>query len=85
MTIYDQLAEIHSQLQNDEMWKATIENYFEEFDVENMEELLDKASIQESDGSVYTLIAEGNDLLTTKDDIDSYFMDDDDADFDYNY
>jgi hypothetical protein len=82
--IYDQLAEIHFQLQNDEMWKTVIENYFEEFNVSDMEDFLEKASNQESDGAVYALINEGNDLLTIKDDIDSWFTDDDYGNGDYD-
>jgi hypothetical protein len=82
--IYDQLAEIHFQLQNDEMWKAVIESYFEEFDVSDMEDFLEKASNQENDGAVYALINEGNDLLTIKDDIDNWFTDDDYGDSDYD-
>ena len=82
--IYDQLAEIHSQLQNDEMWKTVIESYFEEFEASDMEDFLEKASNQESDGAVYALINEGNDLLTIKDDIDNWFTDDDYGDGDYD-
>jgi hypothetical protein len=85
MTIYDQLSDIHYQLQNDEMWKAIIENYFEEHEVKDMEELLEKASLQENDGAIYCLINEGTDLLTIKDDIDGYFMDDEVDDWDNNY
>jgi hypothetical protein len=86
MNIYDQLAEIHSQLTNDEMWLSIIEEYFEEFEVENMDELIDKTSLQENDGVVYRLLREGEDLLELKDDVDDYFSDDDeDEDYNYNY
>lgn len=85
MNIYDQLAEIHSQLTNDEMWLSIIEEYFEEFEVENMDELIDKTSLQENDGVVYRLLREGEDLLELKDDVDDYFSDDDDEDFTYDY
>jgi hypothetical protein len=85
MNIYDQLAEIHSQLTNDEMWLSIIEEYFEEFEVENMDELIDKTSLQENDGVVYRLLREGEDLLELKDDVDDYFSDDDDEDYSYNY
>ena len=86
MNIYDQLADIHSQLTNDEMWLSIIEEYFEEFEVENMDELIDKASMQENDVVVYRLIREGEDLLELKDDVDDYFSDDDDdEDYNYNY
>lgn len=86
MNIYDQLAETHSQLINDEMWLSIIEEYFEEFEVENMDELIDKASLQENDGVVYRLLREGEDLLELKDDVDDYFSDDDDdEDYNYNY
>jgi hypothetical protein len=68
------------------MWLSIIEEYFEEFEVENMDELIDKTSTQENDGVVYRLIREGEDLLELKDDVDDYFSDDDDdEDYNYNY
>lgn len=82
MNIYDQLAEINTQLINDEMWLSIVEEYLEEFEVDNMDELIDKASMQENDGIVYRLIREGEDLLELKDNVDDHFSDDDD---DYNY
>jgi hypothetical protein len=85
MNIYDQLAEINTQLINDEMWLSIVEEYLEEFEVETMDELIDKASIQENDGVVYRLLREGEDLLELKDDVDDYFSDDDDEDYSYNY
>jgi hypothetical protein len=85
MNIYDQLAEINTQLINDEMWLSIVEEYLEEFEVETMDELIDKASMQENDGVVYRLIREGEDLLELKDDVDDYFSDDDDEDYSYNY
>ena len=86
MNIYDQLAEINTQLINDEMWLSIVEEYLEEFEVETMDDLIDKASIQENDGVVYRLIREGEDLLELKDDVDDYFSDDDDdEDYNYNY
>jgi hypothetical protein len=83
--IYDQLAEIHSQLQNDEMWKTIIESYFEEFEVTDMDKFLEQASNQERDGAIYALINEGTDLLTMKDDIDAWFRDDEEYDDYDNY
>ena len=83
MNIYDQLAEINTQLINDEMWLSIVEEYLEEFEVKDMDELIDKASTQEND--VYRLIREGEDLLELKDDVDDYFFDDDDEDYNYNY
>jgi hypothetical protein len=86
MNIYDQLAEINTQLINDEMWLSIVEEYLEEFEVETMDDLIDKASIQENDGVVYRLIREGEDLLELKDDVDDYFSDDDDdEDYTFNY
>ena len=85
MNIYDQLAEINTQLINDEMWLSIVEEYLEEFEVKDMDELIDKASTQENDGVVYRLIREGEDLLELKDDVDDYFSDDDDEDYTYDY
>ena len=85
MNIYDQLAEINTQLINDEMWLSIVEEYLEEFEVKDMDELIDKASTQENDGVLYRLIREVEDLLELKDDVDDYFSDDDDEDYNYNY
>jgi hypothetical protein len=85
MNSYDQLAEINTQLINDEMWLSIVEEYLEEFEVKDMDELIDKASTQENDGVVYRLLREGEDLLELKDDVDDYFSDDDDEDYSYNY
>jgi hypothetical protein len=85
MNIYDQLAEINTQLINDEMWLSVVEEYLEEFEVDNMDELIDKASIQENDGVVYRLLREGNDILSLKDDIDMWFDNDNDDDYNYDY
>lgn len=77
MDIYDQLLEINSQLENDEMWLATVEGYFEEYEVDNMDNLVDKLAEAEIEGVVYTLINEGENLLSLKE-TDEWFTDDDD-------
>ena len=75
MDIYDQLFEIHSQLENDEMWLTIIEGYFEEYEVENMDDLIDKLAEAEIEGAVYTLLNEGDNLLSLKE-TDEWFDDD---------
>jgi vacuolar-type H+-ATPase subunit I/STV1 len=82
MDIYDQLLEIHSQLENDEMWLTVIEGYFEEHEVDNMDDLVDKLAEAEIEGTVYTLINEGEDLLSLKD-ADELWSNDDDSYDDY--
>lgn len=75
MDIYDQLFEIHSQLENDEMWLTIIEGYFEEHEVDNIDDFIDKLAAAEIEGIVYTLINEGEDLLSLKE-TDEWFDDD---------
>lgn len=75
MDIYDQLLEIHSQLEYDEMWLTIIEGYFEEHEVDNMDDLVDKLAEAEIEGTVYTLINEGENLLSLKE-TDEWFDDD---------
>jgi hypothetical protein len=75
MDIYDQLFEIHSQLENDEMWLTIIEGYFEEYEVDNIDDFIDKLAEAEIEGVVYTLINEGENLLSLKE-TDEWFDDD---------
>jgi hypothetical protein len=84
MDIYDQLLEIHSQLEHDEMWLTIIEGYFEEHEVDNMDDLVDKLAEAEIEGTVYTLINEGENLLSLKE-TDEWFDDDYDNDGYDNY
>lgn len=83
MDIYDQLLEIHSQLTHDEMWLTIIEGYFDEYEVGNMDDLVDKLAEAEIEGVVYTLINEGEGLLSLKE-TDEWFTDDDE-DYTYDY
>ena len=75
MDIYDQLFEIHSQLENDEMLLTIIEGYFEEYEVDNIDDCIDKLAEAEREGVVYTLINEGENLLSLKE-TDEWFDDD---------
>jgi vacuolar-type H+-ATPase subunit I/STV1 len=84
MDIYEQLLEIHSQLEHDEMWLTIIEGYFEEHEVDNMDDLVDKLAEAEIEGTVYTLINEGENLLSLKE-TDEWFDDDYDNDGYDNY
>jgi hypothetical protein len=75
MDIYDQLLEVHMQLAYDEMWLTIIEGYFEEHEVENMDDLIDKLAEAGIEGAVYTLLNEGDNLLSLKE-TDEWFDDD---------
>ena len=75
MDIYDQLLEIHLQLAHDEMWLTIIEGYFEEYEVDNIDDFIDKLAEAEIEGVVYTLINEGENLLSLKE-TDEWFDDD---------
>ena len=74
MDIYDQLLDIHLQLEYDEMWLTIIEGYFEEYEVDNMDDFVDKLAEAEIEGTVYTLINEGEDILSLKE-TDEWFND----------
>ena len=75
MDIYDQLLEIHLQLAHDEMWLTIIEGYFEEHEVDNIDDFVEKLAEAEIEGVVYTLINEGENLLSLKE-TDEWFNDD---------
>jgi hypothetical protein len=75
MDIYDQLLDIHLQLEYDEMWLTIIEGYFEEYEVDNMDDFVDKLAEAEIEGVVYTLLNEGENLLSLKE-TDEWFDDD---------
>ncbi len=83
MDIYDQLLEIHNELRNDEMWLILIKEYFDEYEVTNIDDFIDKLADANIEGVVYSLIDEGENLLSLKD-TDDWFGDGDD-DYDYEY
>lgn len=72
MNIYDQLLEIHEQLNNDEMWLTFLDSAFEELEVDNIDDLIDKATENEDEGVIYNLINEGESILSLKD-LDNYY------------
>jgi vacuolar-type H+-ATPase subunit I/STV1 len=80
MDIYDQLLEIHSQLEQDEMWLTIIEGYFEEHEVNSMDDFIDKLAEAEIEGIIYTLINEGDNLLSLKDSSEDWFDNSDEYD-----
>ena len=67
MNIYDQLLEIHEQLSNDEMWLTFLEEAFEELEVDNIDDLIDKATENEDEGIICNLVSEGETILSMKD------------------
>jgi uncharacterized membrane protein YgaE (UPF0421/DUF939 family) len=67
MNIYDQLLEIHEQLSNDEMWLTFLEEAFEELEVDNIDDLIDKATENEDEGIICNLVSEGENILSMKD------------------
>jgi flavodoxin len=81
MDIYDQLLETHNQLRNDEMWLIIIKEYFDEHEVNNIDDFIDKLAEANIEGVVYSLLSEGENLLSLRD-TDDWFGDGDD---DYNY
>jgi hypothetical protein len=57
------------------MWLTIIEGYFEEHEVDNIDDFIDKLAEAEIEGIVYTLINEGENLLSLKE-TDEWFDDD---------
>jgi hypothetical protein len=82
MDIYDQLLEIHSELKYDEMWLSLLEGYFEEYEVDNIDDFVDKTAAANVEGAIYSLISEGNDILSLKE-TDEWFTDDEYDEYDY--
>ena len=78
MSIYDQFLEIHEQLIDDEMWLTFLEEAFEELEVENVDDLMDKAIKIEDEGTICNLVSEGENILSMKD--LSNFYDEDEFD-----
>ena len=82
MDIYDQLLETHNQLRNDEMWLIIIKEYFDEHEVNNIDDFIDKLAEANIEGVVYSLLNEGENLLSLRD-TDDWFGDGDDYNYDY--
>lgn len=72
MNIYDQLLEIHDQLSDDEMWLTILENTYDELEVDNIDDLIDKALETEDEGIIFNLISEGESILSLKD-LDNFY------------
>jgi hypothetical protein len=66
MNIFDQLHELNEQLSDDAAWNALLENAFEELDVNDIEELIDKAVENEDEGIINDLVSEGDYILSLK-------------------
>jgi hypothetical protein len=66
MSIYDQLYEINTQINDDEWWISMLEKAYDEMGVNDIEELVDKAIEEQNDGIIYDLIDEGEYILSLK-------------------
>jgi uncharacterized membrane protein YgaE (UPF0421/DUF939 family) len=75
MNIYDQLLEIHEQLSDDEMWLTILDTAYDELEVDNIDDLIDKATENEDEGIITNLISEGESILSLKD-IDNFYDED---------
>lgn len=75
MNIYDQLLEIHEQLSDDEMWLTILDTAYDELEVDNIDDLIDKATEIEDEGVICNLISEGESILSLKD-IDNFYDED---------
>lgn len=81
MNIYDQLLELHDQLSDDDMWLNILDEAFEEWEVENIDELIDASMENEDEGIIYSLISEGESILSLKD-LNNYY---DEGEYDDEY
>lgn len=72
MNIYDQFLEIHEQLSDDEMWLTFLDSAFEELEVDNIDDLMDKSMENGDEGIIYNLVNEGESILSLKD-LDNYY------------
>ena len=81
MNIHDQLLELHDSLSNDDMWLNLLEESFDEWGVSNIEELIDLSIDNEDEGIIYSLISEGESILSLKD--LNNFIDENDYDDEY--
>jgi hypothetical protein len=81
MNIYDQLLELHDQLSDDDMWLTLLDEAFEEWEVEDIEELIDASVENEDEGIIYSLVSEGESILSLKD-LNNYY---DEGEYDDEY
>lgn len=81
MNIYDQLLELHEQLNDDEMWLTVLDTAFEEAEVDNLDDLIDWATENEDEGILYNLVSEGESILSLKD-LNNYY---DEEEYDDEY
>ena len=72
MNIYDQLLEIHDQLNDDEMWLTLLDTAFDELEVDNIDDLIDASVEIQDEGIIFNLISEGENILSLKD-LDNYY------------
>ena len=76
MDIFDQFNEINDQLSNDEMWISLLETAFEETGAIDVEDLIDRVVKEDNDGIIYSLVDEGEYILSLKDQIIDEYYDD---------
>jgi hypothetical protein len=76
MDIFDQFNEINDQLSNDEMWISLLETAFEETEAIDVEDLIDRVVKEDNDGIIYSLVDEGEYILSLKDQIIDEYYDD---------
>jgi hypothetical protein len=75
MDIYDQLLDIHEQLSDDEMWLTILDIAYDELEVDNIDDLIEKAIENEDEGVICNLVDEGENILSLKD-INNYYDED---------
>jgi hypothetical protein len=83
MTVFDQLYEFNDALISDEMWKNALENAFNEFGVNDLDELVSKAMEEDDETMVYELLNEGQYILSLNADDALEWYDDEDFNDDY--
>lgn len=63
MNIFDQLLELSDLLRNDDRWLAFLEDYFVEFEVNSLHELIDKVTGTDDEDVLDEIFTEGEEIL----------------------
>lgn len=83
MTVFDQLYEFNDTLHSDEMWKSALANAFNEFNVNDLDELVGKAMEEDDETMVYELLNEAQYIISLNADDALDWYDDEDFNDDY--
>lgn len=83
MNIYEQFYELHDVLISDDKWNHLLEETFEDMEVGDVEELVDKCIEDNNEGLIYDLVSEAELIISLKNQIvdEWYSSESDDDDY----